>query len=120
MEIDHRFEEILEPQYVDPQVEHCAAARKLDLSIEAINRARDPHLYTQKRHLTESLAYRLANPDVSLEEITRNSGLPLNLLQEDLLLAQEAFQWAADVISGGNKSKEHPESQSNPELLLHS
>lgn len=96
------YDEGIMPQYVDPQEEHRAAARKLDLSVEAINRARDPHLYTAKRHLTGSLSYRLANPHVPIEEIARITNLPIGALQEDLDSAHEAFQWAADILNVGN------------------
>ena len=98
--------ETIIPQFVNPQAEYFAAARKLDLSVEAINRARNPHLYTEKRHLTESLAYRLANPDLSLDEIARNSHLSLESLQEDLKSAHQTFQWAAEILSGDNNFKE--------------
>lgn len=110
VQLPHRKETdgVIENQYIDPQEEHHAAARKLDLAVEAINRARNPHLYTPKRDLIRSLAYYGANPDVSLEEIARNSGLPLELLQEDLQSARGAFQWAANVLSGGNNLKDEP------------
>lgn len=109
MEIDHRLEEMFEPQYVDPQQEHRAAARKFGLSVEAINRARDPHLYTEKRHLTNSLAYRIANPKIPIEEIARQTSLPIEALQEDLDSAHEAFKWAAEILSGGNNSNNFKE-----------
>lgn len=98
-------EEMLEPQYINPQVEHRAVARKLVLSVQAINGARDPQLYTEKRHLTESLAHRLANPDVPLEDIARHSNLALEPFKEDLQTACDTFQWAAHVLGGGNNLK---------------
>lgn len=101
-------------EVTDPKPEHNVAARKLNLSVEAINRAKDAQLYTNKRHLTESLAYRLANPYVPLENISRYSNLPLESLREDLQSAYEAFQWAANVVGVGDGMQKKFNGQSNP------
>lgn len=71
------------PQFVEPQFDHFAAARKLDLSVEAINRIMDPHLLIARRRMTENLAYRLANPCLPLEEIAQHGNLPVELLQDE-------------------------------------
>lgn len=89
-------------QFIDPQTEHFVAARKLELSVEAINRVMDPHMVTSKRQVTNSLAYRLANPCLRLEEIAQHSNQPVELLREDLQLAQETFQWAVNALGKNN------------------
>lgn len=101
-------EQTVVAKYTEPEYEHFAAARKLDLSIEAIRKVMDPHLLTSKRRNIESLAYRLANPSIPLEDIARYGNLPVGLLYEDLQSAEETLQWAANALGMGelrNRSK---------------
>jgi len=89
-------------QFVDPENEHFARARKIDLAVAALNRERSPHLPTSRRQDTVNLAYLLANPDLPLEEIAQKGHRPIELLLEDFQLAQGAFQWGLNTLGRHN------------------
>lgn len=90
------------PQFVKPQPGHFADAIRLGGSVEGIWRVMDPAFYMDGRALARSLAYRLANTELTLEEISQYSNLQPELFKEHLRLAHEAFQWAAGIFSTGD------------------
>lgn len=88
-------------EFTTPDTRHFVDARKLGVAVEGLRRVMDPSFVTPTRQLVGSLALRLANPYLPLEEVARHSNLPLDLLEEDLAGVQETFQWATNRLGLG-------------------
>ncbi len=94
-------QEQLVPEYRDPSDKDFQDARKLELAFEALRSVQNPHLYTEKRGFTRSLAYLRVNSKLPLEEIAKRGNLPIESLREEFLALQETFQWANAALGLG-------------------
>ena len=91
--------ELTKPQFMNPQPEHYSAATRIGMAVESLSRVTGPHSYIgRSSELARSLAHRLANPFLPIEEILEHSYIQRELLEGHLLLAAKILRWAADVF----------------------